>query len=141
MELEKYEYASPPLPGSGLSAATVTTQAWYNVRPLQRLSALYSILLTLFIIAVLLLGALVFSADAHVSDCSGGGVGWGGGWRRRVHGRDARLTYLRVVCLRAPGVWRAGAGAAAAGEYDRVRGARRAGPHRRRRGHRGAGVR
>ena len=59
-ELEQYDFSSTASDGSA-----VTTSVWFDVRPLSRLDAVYTIGLTLFVVFLLLLGALQFSVDAQ----------------------------------------------------------------------------
>ena len=59
-ELQKYHFAyfSP-------DNVTYTTEVWYNVRPPARQDALNTLGLTIFIVVLLLVGALQFTADAQ----------------------------------------------------------------------------
>ncbi len=62
LELIKFEYSDT---SAALGGATVTTQAWFNHRPLLREDAAYSIGLTVFIILLLGLASLQFTSDAQ----------------------------------------------------------------------------
>ena len=60
-EMEQYVFNSTVGGGSGWAATTV----WFNIRPIGRVDSVYTISLTLFVVLLLLLGALQFSADAQ----------------------------------------------------------------------------
>jgi len=62
LELIKFEYSEA---SAALGGAIVTTQAWFNHRPLLRENAAYSIGLTVFIILLLGLASLQFTSDAQ----------------------------------------------------------------------------
>lgn len=65
-ELDKLKVEASTISGVELHGATFATEAWFSVKEKEELTAVWSLVLTVFVIIVLAVSAMLFSHDANV---------------------------------------------------------------------------